>query len=335
MKVNAWDSVPQSVSDELITLGAARDFSRNNLDAIRKDMAASMDISSDRHVVIIAGSLGRQEAHAGSDVDAFILSEEPAESNESKDILSKLKLTVESPTIGLKMAKSTGAFAVQCQLDQLINNIGGNDDTNQSLTQRILILVEGVGLDEKAGLEARNKILSRYLYDLQDNDDRRAVFLLNDVIRYYRTICVDYEYKKTETDKAWAVRLMKLRHSRKLLYFSALLPLLESMHLDKDRAAWLISQFTELTALERIVLLLAKYGDSGHWEILERYDTFLALMQDDEKRQSLDEVDFDERESHPVYQELRKNAHEFGEALLNFILHVEPWQESLSKYVIS
>ena len=49
------------------------------------------------------------------------------------------------------------------------------------------------------------------------------MFLLNDVIRYWRTICIDLEHKVRADNKARDIRLIKLRFSRMLLYASGVL----------------------------------------------------------------------------------------------------------------
>ena len=44
----------------------------------------------------------------------------------------------------------------------------------------------------------------------------------NDLHRYYRTLCMDYRHKVDELDKSWAIRVLKLRHSRKLWHLANL-----------------------------------------------------------------------------------------------------------------
>ena len=49
---------------------------------------------------------------------------------------------------------------------------------------------------------------------------KNYVFLLNDLIRYFRTICVNYPYTKEPEEEQWPIRNIKLRHSRLMMYAS-------------------------------------------------------------------------------------------------------------------
>ena len=79
----------------------------------------------------------------------------------------------------------------------------------------MLLLLEGEWLFNEAGLkDIRRKILERYIAEGM-KDHQLALFLLNDVIRYYRTMAVDYEFKTVEISKVkpWGIRNIKLMFS--------------------------------------------------------------------------------------------------------------------------
>jgi hypothetical protein len=73
---------------------------------------------------------------------------------------------------------------------------------------------------------ARDQLLDRYL-DQSVKDFRPPRFLLNDVIRYWRTMCVDFAGKEHEGPGKWGLRNVKLRTARKVLFAGGLLPVLE------------------------------------------------------------------------------------------------------------
>ena len=104
-------------------------------------------------------------------------------------------------------------------------------------------------------------------------------FLLSDIIRYYRTICVDYEFKITEENKDWALRNIKLRFSRKGLYFGGIAILLNSMNKrDTDKYDY-IRKNLRLPFADKIAhILLEQQKASEHANILSLYAAFLAKI---------------------------------------------------------
>jgi hypothetical protein len=232
---------------------------------------------------------------------------------------------------------SQGAFSTAGTLEQLVSNIGGNNDTNQTLTRRMVTFAESDGISNKYFFEStKGDIIKAYLKDLDTQRDRLPIFLINDLIRYYRTICIDYEYKKNRIKKPWAIRLAKLRHSRKLLYFSSLLLLFESKNVSpQKRVEWIENQFINYTPMERMIYLLIKYGKTMHWDILGYYENFLLFLSSEGKKEILNNLTTEKRDSCREYIYLRNNARNFRKVLLEFSHSVRQWKKCLEYYVIN
>src|SRR5207247_550348 len=71
------------------------------------------------------------------------------------------------------------------------------------------------------------RLVDRYLLDYQTKPKPGVPrFLVNDVVRYWRTIAVDYQAKKwDELDENWGLRYLKLIVSRKLTFAGTLVSL--------------------------------------------------------------------------------------------------------------
>jgi|ERR1044072_12376 predicted nucleotidyltransferase len=337
--MDVWKSVPKDIRAACPNLSSSRTFTIQKIREIRKEIAPSLRASVDPFDLIIAGSMGRQEAHSTSDVDAFVLLREGKSLKHHKNfaqlLLKQLSSTVKGKTINLRMAKR-GTFSAFCSLEQIVSNIGGKRETNNILTRRMVLLAEAKGLGQSHDLSSiKREIVKKYLQDLQPPSDRRPIFLMNDLVRYYRTMCVDYEYKKNESGKPWAERLMKLRHSRKLFYCSSLMPLLQSVHEKPEtRVKWIQDQFVNFTPLERVIWAITNFGQARHWDILIHYDRFIELMASPERRERLKQISFERRDKDADYLLLRNNSREFRSALLDLMFHVKAWRETISNYIV-
>jgi hypothetical protein len=139
--------------------------------------------------------------------------------------------------------------------------IGLEDDTNRSLTHRILILGESVSLYKpKLHQLLVRRIFERYLFDYKKPKDGVPRFLLNDVLRYWRTLAVDYQAKRwEEVEPDWGLRYLKLLIVRKLAFAGFLVPILLCEQATVD---YFVEQF-RMPPLARIALLHKK-GISFH-----------------------------------------------------------------------
>ena len=90
--------------------------------------------------VLVCGSYARREAAGSSDVDYFLVTEEE---DEREDSIEAIKKAVDR--LGLKAPSQGGSFAKKVTRQSIIQNIGGAEDSNDNITQRMLLLLEAIG----------------------------------------------------------------------------------------------------------------------------------------------------------------------------------------------
>lgn len=295
----------------------SRDFSIRKIEAIRSDLQQVLDTSpsSDKITIVTTGSYGRKEASAESDIDYYVLlnSDIPANDlipDELEHIAAIISRHVPAET------GDTGTFgsnAVQRFADML-TNIGGSDDSNIALTRRMLFLLEGDYLyNESAFRGYQNRLLEKYI-PVDARIDRVPLFLLNDIIRYYRTITTDLEHKVREEGKPWGLRSIKLRFSRKLLYFGGIVVAAELVGKPFEERMRLARQLFSMPVLDR--LNHCEGEQAGIWQT---YDAFLEQISQKQVRDELDALERPERNNSALYCGLRDLSDQFSRALLAWL----------------
>jgi hypothetical protein len=259
-------------------------------------------------VVVACGSFARREACASSDLDYFNIRRD-GEMEDEPDWTARLHAALKS-AVPVEAARG-GPFAAIERLPDMVRNMGGQDDTNQRLTRRMLFLLEGEPLSDGEGFRAaRRTLLERYIVP-RVGDGMLPLFLLNDLIRYYRTIAVDYEFKTGEADKPWGLRNLKLVFSRKLLYASGLFALGATRDGPAEAKVERLETLLGLTPLERMAEIC---GSAAVQPIFGAYDHFLAQLSKPGVRRHLEQLTRRERHD-PVFRDLKDAGYGFTREL--------------------
>jgi hypothetical protein len=294
----------------------AKHYSESKLDELRARLA---DVELDKNsVVLTCGSYARREASEESDIDFFIISSETlSRSEDSSDLVPPPWVNAVQSTISEVVPTPPaegGAFSQLELRNSMLINIGGDDDSNQKITRRMLFLLEGEWLFNKDGLkQVRREILERYI-GVTMTDHQLALFLLNDLIRFYRTMAVDYEFKTAEGEnpKPWGIRNIKLVFSRKLLYASGLFSVALTADRDRDRKIEVLEGLFDKPVIDRMIDICGQANMAG---VLKCYDHFLERLEDKEVRDRLKALGVDERND-PLFRELKNEGHHFTRELL-------------------
>ncbi len=260
-------------------------------------------------VVLVCGSYARREASEQSDIDYFMVSD-------GTDTGPDLNESVSSAigNIVPNRPSKDGAFGVLVNRDEILANIGGDSDSNRNITQRILFLLEGEWLFNKEGLRGfRREILERYIGEGM-TDHQLALFLLNDIIRYYRTVAVDYEFKISGNGdpEPWAIRNIKLVFSRKLLYASGLFSIAMTADRARDEKIAILEDLFNRPVMER---MMAICGEARMGPVVASYNRFLDILGDPAAREHLETLERTNRDDER-FREIKNEGHHFTRELL-------------------
>jgi hypothetical protein len=179
-------------------------------------------------------------------------------------------------------------------------------------------------------------VLARYL-EFGIKNHRPPRFLLNDLVRYWRTICVDFEGKHKETggeDPKWVTRNAKLRTSRKLLFAGGLLPILLCHLREADQMDGFLTSWLTATPADRLAAAFLHYDavDEGA-RTFAVYDRWIAIMQDGDAREHLTSLRADTRDASPLWQDIRRIGEELQRGL-NALLFETPLSRLAPQYAI-
>ena len=151
-----------------------------------------------------AGSYGRLEASEYSDIDMFFLCNNSRNQIFEPNI-NKIRLFARIIDIveDLKFPKfsNDGEFLKLLHLDEMVEKLGGQkDDYENHFTTRMLLLLESKCLYEtKIYNESIKRIVKSYFRDYPKHKENfKPIFIINDIARYWKTLCLNYEHKRNQ-----------------------------------------------------------------------------------------------------------------------------------------
>lgn len=291
---------------------SARRHTARRLDEMRARVAA-IALPDDACVVLL-GSWGRGELTEHSDDDWLLLVDGPLRDDVHGPVVGALRERLGADD---RKPGTQGVFGAAVSAQVLAGRIGLDEDTNRSLTRRMLLLLESVPVaGDAAYVRCWERVLDSYLDDAT-KDFRPPRFLLNDLVRYWRTICVDFVGKQREDEEKWGLRNAKLRTGRKVLFAAGLLPiLLCDRHRRADMRPFLIAQL-RAPATDRLAAAFAAHDlmDSGG-RALDAYDRWIGMIGDADTRAELAAVRRENVDASEAYAQVRRAGRELEAGLL-------------------
>jgi predicted nucleotidyltransferase len=245
--------------------------------------------------IYATGSYGRLEAGPESDIDVFYLYEgHPAQPLSRLTLIRvSARLIEATEQMGFEPFDADGRYLDVHYLDLMEEVLGSpQDDSLNAFTARMLLLLESRPIFAteryRRFLEA---VVGFYYRDFADHRDHfRPTFLINDILRFWRTLTLNYEHDRYEISRLEtklqarakaksALKNYKLKVSRLATCFSMILHLASE---EPPVSAERVLELCELTPRDRFQALAGSETPKSA-ECVERllatYATFLDQVQ--------------------------------------------------------
>ena len=297
-------------------ISGAWTFSRGILVSLHE--ALEDEFAGESISIATAGSLGRLDACGQSDLDYMVISSAPMGADEYGEHVKRIA-AIASP-MKLVLPNPGGVFTGPTEIKRLADNIG-KDEGESDLAHKMLLLMEARPLFNETLFEAAQDALpERYLAYLLDSPEKEALVLLNDVIRYFRTICINYQFTFWHQEEKWPIRNVKLRHSRLVMYAGLLFLIMNASKPEyRGNKLGYIKSHLSLTPIERIAHVYRDNDDYNIDRVLAHWDFFLRRITNADSRNRLQDIEYKSRYANPEYADLKINSDGLQSELTRFI----------------
>ena len=310
-------------------LSKRKEEAQKRLTDVREEFAHRTDLYTNYDAfVYCAGSLGRDDIGRQSDLDLFLVTTRPLNKKERLTEVRLLSSAIEAnEKLNYGPFSNDGKFLKVYSFDEMLTGVGAPyDDSENLFTARMLLLLESKCiLGEPKYRNALKSTIDHYFRDSVGKKSFRPLFLLNDLLRYWRTLCLNYEQTRSDQTRPWRKKNINLKFSRMLTVFGTILPIVaERMH-----SGDCIVDLVHLTPHERLSRGLDALKDPS---MLKDYEQFLD---DYESFLSWKDVDGTENELPPeeLGEASRRAASRFSDFIYSALMHNNVDSE-MKKYLV-
>lgn len=278
-----------------------------------------------RICVYTTGSYGRSDASKFSDLDLFIVSlEEAITKDRQLSRLEEIELLASivhvNRELDLPPPDNDGSFLKVYPLSSYLRGLGKpSDDADNTFTGRLLLLLESKPLFGNAVYEkVKRDCIERYWVDYADHSDSfLPAFIINDILRFWRTLCINYEAGSAPNPAKRRAKNYKLKFSRLLTCFSAVIGIQAAFQKSGTLSATEAYEILDREPLDRIKIAGEVFGplvSSEVADIFSMYDGF--LHQTDCSKSDL----YSKMEDPDFYKSSLADARRFGD-MINQLMH--------------
>ncbi len=212
--------------------------------------------------IYAAGSYARGEASIHSDVDLFFIHNDIRVAVEEPRLrgIRVLSAVIREMEEGMEFPppSNDGQFLNIIPLKSVLEHLGGaEDDYRNHFTARMLLILESQPVygipDYTASIEA---LIDSYFRDYEDHAENfRTTFLVNDIIRFWKTLCLNYEHRRNQKEETRKIKQkiknFKLKFSRLMTCFATVALLSSYNTIQRDE----LIRISRLRPLDRVLLL--------------------------------------------------------------------------------
>jgi predicted nucleotidyltransferase len=318
-----------------------RDQTEVRLRNLRAELEDAEALCKDKACAYATGSFGRGEAGKFSDLDLFIVGlngHEPRALTQLDEIQVKADLIRVTAKHEIPEFSGDGEYLAYYPVKTLTKFLGGReDDATNTFTARLLLLLESQPL-LGAGVyhSVVDEVLASYWRDYVEHSEHfMPSFLANDILRLWRTLCVNYEaYTANDPEEKRAKRRLKnykLKHSRMLTCFSALLYLMGVLSRHRTVSPEHAKEMVTLSPTARLEWLAEELPDEPIRDhvarILRIYEKFLESTESDPKQQV--KQFFDNADRKPFQQ----SQNQFGDCIYDLLALLGTQTEETKRFL--